>query len=228
MHSPKVLMYSAIVAWSASLIAGYLWTINYGFATYKASNNFQQSGWPQGSSLILADNRPTLLLFLHPKCPCTRASIRELERILTGQGLTPQQRPKLIAVATLAPDAPDEWRHTDTITSALQLPNASIAWDVDGTESHRFGAVTSSTVMLYLPNGNRLFAGGITASRGHEGDNAGSDRVLDVLSQHDQTPKVSTPAFGCRLCFADSKRDFPSAGGTSIGAASAGGGGEQQ
>src|SRR5882757_1053287 len=150
MLTSKAGVYSAVFIWSAAVLAGYLWIINYGFATYQPADHFAQNQWPRGSSLTLAVERPTLLFFLHPQCPCTRATIRELEKVLTGQGLTPRQLPKLIAVATLPLNASENWRKTDTIASALQLPNSSIIWDVDGTESSRFGAVTSGTVMLYL------------------------------------------------------------------------------
>jgi hypothetical protein len=200
MWSSKAGVYSAVLAWSAAVVAGYLWITNYGFATYQPTDHITQNQWPRDSSLTLAPERPTLVLFLHPKCPCTRATIRELEKILTGHRLTPQRLPKIIAVASLPVSASEDWHNTDTITSALQLPNSSVVWDINGIESSRFGAVTSGTVMVYLPSGKRVFAGGVTASRGHEGDNTGSDLVVATLTEHDQTAEASTPAFGCRLC----------------------------
>jgi hypothetical protein len=205
MWSSKAFVYSAVLVWSAAVVSGYLWITNYGFATYQPADHLTQSNWPLDSRLMLAAERPTLVLFLHPKCPCTRATIRELDRILTGHGLTSQRLPKFIAVASLPVAAPEDWHHTDTIMYALQLPNSSIVWDINGIESSRFGAVTSGTVMVYLPNGKRVFAGGVTASRGHEGDNTGSDLVLAALTEDDHVAKASTPAFGCRLCIAESK-----------------------
>jgi hypothetical protein len=206
MQLSKAGVFSAVLVWSAAVIAGYLWITNYGFVTYQPAGHFSQDQWPRDSSLTLAAERPTLVLFLHPQCPCTRATIRELEKILTGHGLTPQKLPKFIAVASLPVSAPEDWHNTDTITGALQLPNSSVVWDVNGIESSRFGAVTSGTLMVYLPNGKRVFTGGVTASRGHEGDNTGSDIVLAALNEHDHPAKASTPAFGCRLCIAESKR----------------------
>lgn len=205
MQLSKARVYSAVLVWSAAIVAGYLWFTNYGFATYQSADHFAQDQWPRDSSLTLAAERPTLVLFLHPQCPCTRATIRELEKILTGHRLSPQKLPKFIAVASLPIGAPEDWRNTDTITGALQLPNSSVVWDINGIESGRFGAVTSGTVMVYLPNGKRVFAGGVTASRGHEGDNTGSDLVLAALTEHDHTAKASTPAFGCRLCIPETK-----------------------
>src|SRR2546421_7651309 len=34
--------------------------------------------WPAQSTLIRDARRPTLLMFLHPHCPCSRASLAEL------------------------------------------------------------------------------------------------------------------------------------------------------
>ena len=38
--------------------------------------------WPAPSRIELIPGQPTLALFAHPKCPCTRASLAEL-RVLT-------------------------------------------------------------------------------------------------------------------------------------------------
>ncbi|HEX8423596.1 MAG TPA: hypothetical protein VF634_09295, partial [Pyrinomonadaceae bacterium] len=40
-------------------------------------------GWPDGSRLPRADGRATLVMLAHPRCPCTRASIGELSRLMT-------------------------------------------------------------------------------------------------------------------------------------------------
>src|SRR5258708_3319639 len=34
--------------------------------------------WPEGSPIRLDPVKPTLLIFLHPRCPCSRASVAEL------------------------------------------------------------------------------------------------------------------------------------------------------
>src|SRR5438105_15392716 len=37
--------------------------------------------WPEGTRLVRAGDRPTLVMFAHPRCACTRASIAELNRL---------------------------------------------------------------------------------------------------------------------------------------------------
>src|SRR4051812_25031914 len=38
--------------------------------------------WPMSAPISLDSGRPTLLVFAHPQCPCTRASLEELNRVL--------------------------------------------------------------------------------------------------------------------------------------------------
>src|SRR5882757_6040872 len=38
--------------------------------------------WPSGTQLALDSKRDTLVMFAHPQCPCTRASMEELNRLL--------------------------------------------------------------------------------------------------------------------------------------------------
>jgi hypothetical protein len=70
--------------------------------------------------------------------------------------------------------------------------------DPDGAIAQAFGAYTSGQVLVYGADGGLLFNGGITASRGHEGDNPG--RAAIVARLRDQVPAPSTASvFGCAL-----------------------------
>lgn len=191
------------VAWSVLAAGVWAWTTRYEFSTYENDARQTAQPWPTDSSMALAQHRFTLVFFIHPRCPCTRASLGELERTLTGTGLSAAQQPKLNVVVSLPWDASQQWRDTDTVRRASALPRAELVWDAGGSEASRFGVVTSGAVRLYRPDGKLLFAGGVTASRGHEGDNAGSSRLWSLLSERCQTPQDVTPVFGCRLCFED-------------------------
>jgi hypothetical protein len=52
--------------------------------------------------------------------------------------------------------------------------------------------------MLYGIDGRLLFAGGITSSRGHQGDNAGLDRVLSLV-RGGKAERSESSVFGCGL-----------------------------
>ncbi|HEV7281811.1 MAG TPA: hypothetical protein VGN57_16540 [Pirellulaceae bacterium] len=200
MHASRSRFGAAFLGWCIAAPGVWLWMSGYGFTTYAVTDASAPEKWPQESGLERAIDRPTLLFFVHPRCPCTRASIRQLEMLLGGSELTPRQRPKLIAVATLPADAAEDWRSTTAMEDISQLPNALVNWDVGGIEASRFGAVTSGTILLYDADGARVFAGGITASRGHEGPNVGCDRLAAALRHNDRSLPEPTPVFGCRLC----------------------------
>ena len=77
--------------------------------------------------------------------------------------------------------------------------------DDAGTEAARFRAAASGFVVLYDGDGRLRFAGGLTSSRGHEGDSFGRRRILAVLSG--QTPdRDDAPVFGCALGIAATRR----------------------
>ena len=78
------------------------------------------------------------------------------------------------------------------------MPGVRVYRDEGGVETRRFGVTSSGHVLLYAPSGRLQFSGGITLSRGHEGDNPGSEAIIHVvrggtLAQHE------TPVFGCTL-----------------------------
>ena len=73
--------------------------------------------------------------------------------------------------------------------------------DADGVEAARFGAKTSGQALLYAADGRLLFHGGLTPSRGHEGDNEGLRRVTAILDG--KAARDESPVFGCSLRDAD-------------------------
>ena len=65
-------------------------------------------------------------------------------------------------------------------------------------EATRFGALTSGHVLLYGADAALLFSGGITASRGHVGENPGRSAIVTLLSGQ-RPERGRTPTFGCLL-----------------------------
>jgi hypothetical protein len=63
-------------------------------------------------------------------------------------------------------------------------------------------AWTSGETMLYDASGRLVFAGGITGSRGHGGDNAGEDAVVAALLGGSGGASEA-PVYGCALRRAD-------------------------
>ena len=199
MIGARARLYAALCGWSILALGVWLWMTVYAFETYKPGDSFHNANWPKNSQLSRVDSRRTLLLFIHPRCPCTRASLTELEKLFAGQTLDEGRLPEVLVVAAIPSQASMEWQNSSTIERAMDLPNATLFWDHGAKEAKRFGAVASGTVMLYSPEGTRIFAGGVTAMRGHEGQNVGSERLHNALLQSSSRPLELTPAFGCRL-----------------------------
>ena len=186
----------ALVAWLGASLAAWYGVTAFGFTGEHVVDGEMPATWPADSAIIPSKNRPTLLLFLHPHCACSRATVEELERLST---LAPTGAPPSICVVASAPRSTGKlWQSTPLLNSIARLPNAHVFHDAGGVETARFGARVSGTVMLYDATGQRLYAGGVTMARGHDGHNAGIQAVADLLMDPDANA-ASVPAFGCKV-----------------------------
>jgi hypothetical protein len=150
--------------------------------------------WPSVSQITLDPKHDTLVLFAHPKCPCTRATIGELNRIMT------QCNGQLVAhVLFLQPSGfTTDWVHSGLWTTASAIPGVTVQVDPEDSIGQKFGAETSGYVLLYNPAGQLLFSGGITGSRGHAGDNAGEDSIIALVNGQN-SGVTHTLVYGCSL-----------------------------
>lgn len=150
--------------------------------------------WPTATMLPRDPSRPNLVLALHPRCPCSQASLTEFSRILARTG----GRAAAHVIFVKPEGTADGWERTGLWRAASALPGVRVACDVAGREAERLGAVTSGQVVLYDVAGELRFSGGITSTRGHEGDNPGVRAVLSLLLDGDHT-RGQHPVFGCPL-----------------------------
>ena len=86
---------------------------------------------------------------------------------------------------------------------AQNIPDAEIVVDHGGIEAHRYGAHTSGQAYLFSSEEQLVFQGGITASRGHQGDSEGRSAILRFV-QDGLNRNVKTRVFGCALLRAES------------------------
>jgi hypothetical protein len=151
--------------------------------------------WPFPSAIRLANDRPTLLVFAHPFCGCTAATLGELARIPARR--SPQSPQPAITILFARPKGSD-WRTSPLWDNARQLAGHNVIWDEEGREARRFGVRTSGEVLLYDRHGDLLFHGGVTGARGHAGDNYGADQLTAALDSG-QPAKAGHLVFGCAL-----------------------------
>ncbi len=154
--------------------------------------------FPAQAALTLAKDRPTLIMLAHPRCPCTRASMNELAKIMADL----QGRVQAYVLFAAPPNSGADWNDTELWRAAAAIPEVIPVGDNDGRESRRFGATTSGHTLLYAPDGRLLFSGGITLTRGHEGTNAGESAII-ALVKTQPADLASTPVFGCPLVGAE-------------------------
>jgi hypothetical protein len=152
------------------------------------------AAWPAAVPISLDARRLTLVMALHPQCPCSRASVRELAALMARSG----DRVSAMVLTVRPAGAPPDWTDTDLRRDAAAIPGVHVVDDVDGKASIAFGATTSGQTALYDPHGRLRFTGGITDGRGHEGDNAGLDAIL-ALVRGGEARSSSTPVYGCPL-----------------------------
>jgi hypothetical protein len=183
---------AAGVLWGLLLIVGFLFLAQEEFTPVKSS--LPVTLFPRSSAVRLASDKLTLVLFAHPHCPCTRASLHELDGLLAET----QNRVSVTVVFTIPDGVPAHWEEGDLWNSAKSIPGLHVIRDQGGGEAHRFDVKGSGHVLLYAPSGKLLFSGGITATRGHEGDNLGRSAIVSfILDGH--SPVSHTPVFGCSL-----------------------------
>ena len=151
--------------------------------------------WPSFTRLEHSRTLPTLVLALHPHCSCSRATIEELAIVAAHCKENFSAQVLFYRPIKSMPS----WSDTDLKSSALRIPGVHVIDDPGGAEAATFQAATSGELFLYDTLGHLLFHGGITASRGHAGDNYARHTVISLLN-HDTTAQLrSTPIFGCSL-----------------------------
>jgi hypothetical protein len=150
--------------------------------------------WPQESLLERAASGPTVVMAVHPRCPCTRASIEELARLAARVG----SRARIAALFFDPGNRGSDWIESGLWSSARAIPGVECIRDTGGAEIRRFGVETSGQVLVYDAAGALVFRGGITGARGHAGDNAGRSAVEAWILEGRSTAS-STPVFGCEF-----------------------------
>jgi hypothetical protein len=192
----KILTVFISTCWVISIAAGVhlLWR----YEAYAGVAAEPPAFWPEQSRIAPSHGQSSLVLFAHPHCPCTRATMAELAEIMARCG----DRVRT-TVVILHPDGVDDgWEQSSIWPDAENTPGVAVIRDDGCIESKRFGVATSGQALLYSPDGRLLFTGGITAGRGHVGDNFGRAAIMSLIL-HSPSPKleriVAGSVYGCPL-----------------------------
>jgi hypothetical protein len=194
---PSAWLVAVVVVWLASATGG-LWVL-WAYDNQPGTAASAPLRWPTATRLVAAADRATIVLFAHPQCSCSPASLGELAEVLARA----RTRPRTYVVFLKPSSVADGWERTALWQQATRLPNVTVIRDDDGLEARQFGAATSGQTFLYDSQGLLQFSGGITSARGHAGDSAGRTALLSLLDRQ-ETSAPRTNVFGCPL-FASTK-----------------------
>jgi len=173
------------LVWTGLVLSGLT-----GLSLYSHTPNVEHLRQTEWNEVLLGPRSEgyTLIYLLHPQCPCTLASNFEIQRILQ------REYPDLNILTIIR-------TNDTTISSPI---GGDILYDANGYLSRTLGINTSGHVILYNSEGNAIYSGGVTPSRGHRGNSFGGHSLRQLLSKNpnnDQSENNTTTYFtyGCKL-----------------------------
>lgn len=197
-----------VAVWSC-LVAGVVLAFAWYDVRPASSNAVAPAVFPTQTQILSpVSNQPrtVVAIFVHPRCPCSRASLTELAHLIRNHPNDTEFHIIFFKPTTQSFD----WVRSDNLyTKALAMANGAVnvtvSIDDDGKEAERFHADVSGFTVAYDQQGHLLFSGGITASRGHEGKNAGEEALRSAI-EHQQgqytgviAHSALAPVFGCGI-----------------------------
>jgi hypothetical protein len=147
---------------------------------------------PPGLPGAMGNSDFYLLTALHPRCPCSRATVNELARAVADSSVSVS-----VTVLMFKPDnEPDAWIQGPLLNRCRRM-GFKVVPDPAGRLAKSLGQLTSGGVLLYDHDGRLQYHGGITPARGQEGASVGRSAVVGAL--HGCTATKSGPVFGCPI-----------------------------
>ena len=153
--------------------------------------------WPAGSTLPRDAERPTMVVFAHRYCPCTRATAQKLREELD---VSADLR---VVVVLVGAESAEQAANDLTGFLRAELPQATFVKDEDAQEARKFHVLTAGHVVLYDREGGLRFSGGVTAGRGEADRGPAQLRLRQALAQLRTPARVTSvregAVYGCAL-----------------------------
>lgn len=150
--------------------------------------------WPTGAVSAPSSANFRIVVFAHPCCPCTHATLHKLDESLTR---LPGDTSIRVVFVTSGLN-PADISGSPGVAFARRLPGVELQFDQTGEISRRFHATVSGEVFAFDRTGRLMFHGGLTAGRGHLGDSVGQQQLESLLRGAARKP-FKAPVFGCSL-----------------------------
>ena len=193
MNSPIRIGNSVLaVLWLLASLAGMLTLRRY--SQTPAPMGRAVRSWPISSKLLPESNRPTFVIFLHPHCPCSKASFAVMQELVEKSA----GQVKFYAVFVRPTNVASQWEQSDLYKRSVAFNKIATVVDDGGIEAKAFGALTSGQTYVYGPAGHLNFAGGITSGRGML--EIGPERkLIEQALAVNLMASTKTPVYGCSL-----------------------------
>ena len=192
-------------AWLICIVIGF-WTLLVHDTESTSTAGHVEAAWVTHASLSnhidreeLRDLTPDagelhIVMALHPKCPCTHNTMRELARLVSIDPLGT----RCTFLVHLPATKSLSWMDTETTQMARELPNTQLIVDRESSRAKRLGLNRSGEAMVITHDGKVSFRGGITAGRSCLMENPGA-RAIENLVHRIAISPLTTPTFGCPL-----------------------------
>ncbi len=192
----------SIVVWSASIALGFgalhLYEITPG------PSGPSLGAWPATAAIQPVLGKINLVMAVHPRCPCTRASLAMLGEIV--------KNPKIEAAVRLLVYRPErsdaDWAGSSCRAALSAIPNSERVDDPGGKFAESFGLATSGATVVFDATGQKQFQGGLTSATGRLELSAGGADVLAILAGR-PTSQPTAKVFGCALRSSTNRSEMP-------------------
>jgi hypothetical protein len=185
-----------VVLWSVLATAGMFAVARSGRAVSRPETPVDH--WPDASPVPRNPGRATVLVAIHPRCPCTPATLIAVHELIRRE----PGRFDVVCLATHPIDAGDAWVHASNVEMAREIPGAVVVMDPEGDLAAAHGLRASGQVILYAADGKVVFDGGLTPGRGMVASGEVVARLLDPT----RSSLDRADAFGCPLVGAEGRR----------------------
>src|SRR5262249_16785821 len=122
------LLMLGVATWVVAVGFGLTWLTRYETASGREAQ--PPKTWPAESCGPHMAGQPTLLMFVHPRCPCSRASLEELGALVDECS----QRAQTCVVLYRPAGSPSGWEKTGLWKQASSLPGVRVFCDADEDE----------------------------------------------------------------------------------------------
>jgi hypothetical protein len=184
----KVLIGTTGLLWLGAVLVSWNALLRH---TYQTSAEVNQS---ETRKSVSSSEKYRVIVFAHPFCPCTRATLNKLDESLTrfpaGVSIRVIFSTFGLPVSAVSSSA--------IVAQARRLKGVEVESDNSGTKASEFNAKVSGEVFAFNRQGSCVFHGGLTSGRGHQGESIGQRELELRVCENVNEPYIG-PVFGCTL-----------------------------